>query len=127
MTAGRPRKPDHLKVVAGTDQPSRMNPNAPRPSKVPPSPPEYLTVRAAEWFLHVVAILEGMGLASSDHVDLLAMGAMTFDEVMDLTAVIEDTGYFYHVPIFGLFDKDDQPKLAPKLHPAVKARSDAER
>lgn len=125
MAGGRPRKPDHLKVVAGTDQPSRMNPLAPRPTKSLPSPPENLTERAAEWFLRVLAILDGMGIASADHVDALAMAAQLADEIQDYTAVLEDVGTVYFVPIFGMFDKDDRQVFAPKPMPQVAMRQAA--
>src|SRR5258708_37641120 len=109
MAGGRPRKPDHLKIVGGTAQPSRMNPLAPVPTKALPDPPEHLSVRASEWFLRVLAILERMGIASADHVDMLGLAAEAFDDVRDCRAVIEDLGRVYHVPIFGMFDRDDQP------------------
>src|SRR3954463_4868623 len=89
---GRKRKPDHLKVVAGTDQPCRMNPNAPAPSKALPEPPEWLSERAAEWFRKIVGTLDGMGIASADHTDMLSLAATRYDEVLDCTAVIEDIG-----------------------------------
>lgn len=125
MPGGRPRKPDHLKVVAGTDQPTRMNPAAPKPSRALPTPPEHLSERAAECFLRVLAILEGMGLASADHVDMLAMIALTWEDVIECQQVIEDLGRVYFVPIFGLFDKEGEPVLAPKARPEVAMRNDA--
>lgn len=119
MAGGRPRKPDHLKVVAGTDQPSRMNPLAPIPTKALPTPPEHLSDRAAEWFMRVLAILDRMGIASADHVDMLALAAEAADDVRDCRAVIEDLGRVYFVPIFGMFDKDDRQVYAPKARPEV--------
>lgn len=94
---GRPRKPDHLKIVAGTDQPSRMNRRMPIATKALPSPPEYLTERAAEWFQRVLGILDRMGIASADYVDMLAIGAETFDEIRDCATVVEDCGRTYFV------------------------------
>lgn len=95
--AGRKRKPNHLKIVAGTAQPCRMNPNAPEPSKALPVPPEWLSARAAEWFTSTLAILSGMGIASADHVDMLSLAATRYDEILDCTAVIEDMGRTYIV------------------------------
>lgn len=92
---GRPRKPDHLKIVGGTAQPCRLNPNAPVPSKALPAPPAWLSERAAEWFLATLAILDGMGIASADHVDMLSLAASRYDEVLDCTAVVEDLGRTY--------------------------------
>lgn len=120
MTAGRKRKPDHLKVVAGTDQPSRMNPLAPKPSKALPSPPEWLNPRAAEWFLKTVAILDGMGIASADHVDMLSLAATRYDEVLDCTAIIEDLGRTYFVTTIS-------GSKVPRSRPEIAQRNDAMR
>lgn len=117
---GRKRKPDHLKVVAGTDQPCRMNPDAPKPSAVLPVPPEWLSERAAEWFNKTVAILVGMGIASSDHVDMLSLAATRYDEILDCTAVLEDLGRTYTtVNMAGA--------VVPKARPEVAMRNEAMR
>lgn len=72
-----------------------MNPNAPSPSKALPEPPEWLSERASEWFRKTLAILDGMGIASADHVDMLSLAAARYDDVLDCTAVIEDLGRIY--------------------------------
>ena len=120
MASGRKRKPDHLKVVAGTDKnhPGRMNPNAPVPSKKLPEPPEWLSPVAAEWFRKTTAILDGMGLASADHSDMLSLAATRFDEVLECTAIIEDLGRTYSsVSVTG--------SIMFKSRPEVAQRSDA--
>ncbi len=115
MTAGRKRKPDHLKVVSGTAQPSRMNPNAPAPSKALPEPPEWLSERAAEWFLKTVGLLDGMGIASADHVDMLSLAASRYDEILDCQAVIEDLGRVYMVRmVSGSMSFKARPEVAMK-------------
>lgn len=120
MGAGRKRKPDHLKVVSGTDQPCRMNPDAPEPSQALPEPPEWLSERAAEWFLKVVAILDGMGIASADHVDMLSLAATRYDEVLECTAIIEDLGRTYMVMAIS-------GSRTYKARPEVAMRNDAMR
>lgn len=111
--AGRKRKPDHLKVVSGTAQPCRMNPNAPAPSADLPEPPDWLSERAAEWFLKTVGILDGMGIASSDHVDMLSLAATRYDEVLECTAVLEDLGRVYTtVMISGSVQFKARPEVA---------------
>ncbi len=50
---GRPPTPTALKVLKGTDQPSRMRPDEMAPAKLTevPMPPDYLTDRGkAEWY-----------------------------------------------------------------------------
>lgn len=87
---GRPRKPDHLKIVAGTAQPCRMNKNAPKPSARDPEPPEFLNHRAQEIFRSLTGILKGMGVSSADHVDMLMMLAMRLEEIELLYDLVND-------------------------------------
>ena len=87
---GRPRKPDYLKVVSGTAQPCRMNPNAPAPSKVEPEPPAILSDRAQEIFRHLTAICRGMGMASADHTMMQMLLAMRLEEVEILYDLVSD-------------------------------------
>ncbi len=112
---GRPRKPDHLKLVSGTAQPSRMNPDAPVPSAALPDPPDWLSERAAEWFRKTLGILSGMGIASADHVDMLSLAASRYDEVLDCQAVIEDLGRTYTVTmISGSISFKARPEVSMK-------------
>lgn len=87
---GRPRKPDHLKLVSGTAQPSRMNPNAPHPSKTEPEPPAILSDRAQEIFRQITGIIRGMGMASSDHVSMQMVLAMRLEEIEILYDLVND-------------------------------------
>lgn len=58
----RPRKPTHLKVVAGTDQPCRTNKNEPKPRREKPSPPSHLSDKAKTAWGAVSVILDRMGV-----------------------------------------------------------------
>lgn len=114
-SGGRKRKPDHLKVVAGTDQPSRMNPHAPKPPPDLPEPPGWLSERAAEWFLKTVGVLDGMGIASSAHVDMLSLAASRYDEVLDCQAILEDLGRTYTTrAVAGSLMFRSRPEVAQK-------------
>jgi len=122
--AGRKRKPDHLKVVSGTDQPCRMNPQAPKPDPSLPEPPEWLSARAAEIFMQLVGIIDGMGIASSADFAMLSMAATRLEEVEICTAVIEDGGRFFTSSV----ETDDNGTVVSqqiKGHPAVAQRSEA--
>ncbi|PZX18754.1 P27 family predicted phage terminase small subunit [Palleronia aestuarii] len=92
---GRKRKPDHLKVLTGTLEPRRSNADAPSPNPGVTVPPEWLSDRAAEIFATTSAILEGMGIASTDDVHVLAMLASRLEEIELMTAIIEDAGRTY--------------------------------
>lgn len=60
--AGRPRKPTHLKVVAGTAQPCRINANEPEPQRERPSPPSHLSDRGKAAWAEAVLITDRMGV-----------------------------------------------------------------
>lgn len=93
--AGRKRKPDHLKIVAGTAQPCRLNPDAPVASKELPTAPDWLTTRGAVIFEQLVVILADMGIASASDVDVIALCASRLEEVEITTALVEDNGRIY--------------------------------
>ncbi len=57
-----PRKPDHLKIVAGTAQPCRMNRKAPKPKRTRPEPPPHLNKAAAQAWRELAALTDGMGV-----------------------------------------------------------------
>lgn len=73
--AGRKRKPDHLKLVSGTAQPCRMNPDAPKAIEDLPTAPDWLSARAAEIFDGLVAIVSKMGVGSASDTAMLAMAS----------------------------------------------------
>lgn len=124
--AGRKRIPDHLKIVAGTAQPSRMNPAAPDALDGIPEAPDWLSARAAELFEQLVTIIGDMGIASASDAAMLAMAASRLEEVEICTAIIEDGGRTF----VSSTEYDDQDRIVSqqiKGHPAVAQRSEAMR
>jgi P27 family predicted phage terminase small subunit len=95
MAGGRKKTPDKLKVVAGTDRPDRMNPDAPIASPGVAVAPDWLSERAAELFGQLSATLDGMGIASPDDQPALALLASRLEEVELMTAILEDGGRTY--------------------------------
>lgn len=93
--AGRKSIPDKLKVVAGTDRPDRMNPDAPIPADGIAAAPELLSARAADIFARLSAILLRMGVSSPDHVDNLSLLAQRLEQVEILNILIDAEGYTY--------------------------------
>lgn len=57
-----PRKPDHLKIVAGTAQPCRMNKAAPKPRRARPNPPARLSEAAKQAWRELATMADGMGV-----------------------------------------------------------------
>lgn len=81
--AGRPRKPDHLKIVAGTAQPCRMNPAAPKPERKRIIPPDHLTRYGKEGWEAAVSIAHSMGVLTV--ADTLAMESLA-EAIADIRA-----------------------------------------
>jgi P27 family predicted phage terminase small subunit len=64
MPAGRPRKPTHLKLVKGTQKPSRVNHREPKPDPGAPRMPAHLRPYAREKWRELVPMLLKMGVIS---------------------------------------------------------------
>ncbi len=116
------KTPDHLKIIAGTARPDRMNPDAPASNPGIASPPAWLSERAAEVFSRLSAILHGMGIASPDDVDALAILASRLEEIEICTAVIEDCGRTYERR-----DPETDEVLIIRSRPEVAMRNEAMR
>lgn len=79
--AGRPRKPDHLKLVTGTAQPCRMNSKAPKPNRERPSPPSHISDKAKSAWVEAALIADRMGVLTE--ADTLAL-EMLAEAVADI-------------------------------------------
>ena len=91
----RKRTPDHLKVLAGTARPGRMNPDAPKVETGAAEAPEWLSGGAADTFDRLSAVLLEMGVASPAYQNAQALLASRLDEIESLSALIEDGGHTY--------------------------------
>lgn len=96
MPAGRPRKPTAQKRLAGTLRKCRTNPREPAPVAGLPSPPSWLSPRAATTFREHAAQLDRMGVLSLGDGMALALLALRLDEVERTSAAIEDLGAIQH-------------------------------
>jgi P27 family predicted phage terminase small subunit len=79
----RPRKPDHLKIVAGTDQKCRMNPNAPKPKPGVPDAPPYLSDKARAAWDYIAPIVRDMGVLTEADGPALANLCETLAELRE--------------------------------------------
>ena len=61
---GRPRKPTELKLIQGTAQKCRMNPNEPKPDVDIPDTPHHLSKPAREEWARITPLLKDLGLIS---------------------------------------------------------------
>ncbi|MFC3613565.1 P27 family phage terminase small subunit [Lutimaribacter marinistellae] len=117
---GRKRTPDRLKVVAGTDRPCRMNPDAPAAPVAAPEAPAWLSERATEIFDGITLMLVEMQIASVADTWAQAMLASRLEEIEVCTAVLEDGGRTY------LTTATSGDKLV-RARPEVAQRSEAMR
>lgn len=92
---GRPRKPTHLHLISGTARKHRINPDEPRSTPGTPTPPSWLSPRAAEIFYEIVADLDRIGTLAVEWGPLIADYASCREEVEVTSAVLEDLGRTY--------------------------------
>lgn len=117
---GRKKTPERLKVIAGTSRPDRANPNEPKARAGAAVAPAWLSERAAEIFDRITVTLLGMGIASPDDADALAMLASRLEEIEICTAVIEDAGRTYEKR-----DPETDELLMIRARPEVGMRNEA--
>lgn len=117
---GRPRKPSHLKVVTGTAQKCRMNPDEPSAPVGAPDAPLWLSSRAAEIFSGLCSTIHGMGYLSTADQHVFAMAASRLEEIEIATARIEDEGRTYETT-------NAQGERMIRPNPMVAQRSEAMR
>lgn len=117
----RPRKPTHLKVVAGTEKPCRANKAEPKPRKLRPVSPSHLSDKAKSAWDAVSVILERMGVLTE--ADGLALEGLC-EAYADLTAardsLPEDGSLTYETT-----NKDGGVMIRPR--PEVAMIADADR
>lgn len=70
---GRPRKPTILKIVKGTEKPSRVNPDEPKPDASIPKAPHFLSKHGRQHWNEVAPLLCDMGLMSELYSPAFAM------------------------------------------------------
>jgi len=71
--AGRKKQPSNMKVLKGTDQPCRMNPDEAEPDLAIPSPPDHLSQDASVEWGRISQELYQLGLLS--RIDRAALAA----------------------------------------------------
>ena len=79
--AGRKRKPDSQKVVQGTFQKCRSNPDTPTPADDLPLAPTSLTDAERTHFVTLCKRIADMGVASSTDTEALTMAAKRLAEI----------------------------------------------
>jgi P27 family predicted phage terminase small subunit len=115
--AGKKKKSAHLKIVNGTYRKDRENVDAPEPSKKLPVAPSHLNDRAVYYFNIILQRMDGR--ASETFTEVIALLAITSEEVEKYYGVITDTPFFVTVDSFG--------NQVLKPHPAAALYKEAKR
>jgi len=97
--AGKKKLPKDWKILNGTHQPCRDNVDGPEPLKEKPVPPSHLNERAVYHFNRFVDLMGDR--ASATFVDILALAAITAEDVERYYQIIYETPCFKTVDSFG--------------------------
>lgn len=95
MPAGRPNTPSRLKKLAGTDQPSRMNPNEPVPEVALPMMPDWLSDKAQQYWEQIGDVLLNMKLVSVGDGPALMMLCDVLAEWVEARQFVLENGSTY--------------------------------
>jgi len=93
--AGRKKIPSKLKVLRGTDQPCRMNPDEPEPDLCIPQPPKLLKGHALEEWNRITIILDRLGLMSEMDTMALAAYCQSYERWMEAEEKFDQDGVTY--------------------------------
>ncbi len=115
VMGGRPRKPTAVKVLQGTLEKSRANPNEPMPQTalVKILPPDFLSDKAKELWLFAVEQAPEAMLTSLDF-SVFANWADTMAKIIECEEVLKREGQFV----------EDEKTGLSKPHPVAKYQND---
>jgi len=102
-----------LKVVQGTYQKSRANPNEPKPKRGIPAPKKgLLSKNAKKHYIRVAEILDGMQILTEADVITLELLALHLDDYFEARELVKTQGRIY-----GYKNAEGNPVI--KRHPAL--------
>ena len=114
MPKGRKPLPTHLKVVRGTEKPSRANPNEPKPSPAIPRPPDLLGKEAKKAWHRTAKHLYELGVLSELDRDALAAFCVQYAIWVDAVDRIQKNGVIQEDGLLA-----ETPNGYPVQHPLV--------
>lgn len=117
--AGRKPKPTAVKILEGNPGKRAINSSEPIAAGTPLMP-ENLTPDAARAWGRVVPVLEKMGVIQLSDELALERLCLSYAEILDCNAIIEQLGYVYEV-------QTKEGETLIKANPAVSMRADAAR
>lgn len=90
--------PRNLRIVTGTDRPSRMNKDEPIVPVTAPDPPEHLTDAQRDKFVEMAALLARMRVMSDVDVDALAFYCVRWCDWREAVDNLNATGHVVRSP-----------------------------
>lgn len=90
--------PRNLRILKGSNRPSRMNEKEPIVEIRAPDPPGHLTDNEADKFREVAAKLAKMRVMSDADVDALAVYAINWCRYLDATSKVREMGLIVQSP-----------------------------
>lgn len=93
MTAGAPRKPSALKMIQGTDKPSRINPNEPKADPAMPAAPTWLSDEQRVHFEYFGRIVLNMRVLTEHDGPALALLAAEYQKYLECQAACDLEGH----------------------------------
>lgn len=88
----RPRKPTQLKIVAGTAQNCRLNPNEPKPERGVPLPPSHLSPKARLAWKYVAQVLDDMGVITQADAMALEGACESYADLRNAREALKNRG-----------------------------------
>lgn len=116
----KPRKPTTLKLITGTAQPCRMNPNEPQFDVAIPKPPHHLSKEARKEWDRMAPVLFDMGLISECDRAAFAMYCQSWGRHVKAEYMIR-----IHGPV--ITTKDGLQKVSPWVRISHEASIAAQR
>ena len=117
-TRGPKPTPRNLRLVKGTDRPSRMNDDEPILPVTIPDPPEHLGDRETDKFREMAAKLARMRVMSDADIDALAMYCVSWIRMIEADRRVAEMGEIVAAP------KTRVPMQNPWLAISNKARAE---
>ena len=117
----RPRKPTQLKIVAGTAQNCRLNPDEPKPERGAPLAPSHLSPKARMAWKYVAKVLDDMGVLTQADAMALEGACECYADLRNAREALKARGKpTYEAPT-------DSGGLMIRAYPEVAMVSDADR
>lgn len=117
---GRKSKPEGMKKLEGTQNPTRDNKNKPKAEPNLPKPPSWLNKKGKEAYRNLAKDLERMGVTSKEDTHMLSIVCQAYGELIELKEWLNKNGMVYETTT-------DRGAMARKKNPEAELAVTKER